>query len=259
LYSVRSALDGYLDTSSSIKDLVDVDDSDVPVKNDVLIWNGTKFVFAPYNTTFTFSIASFTDSLSSTALISTGTWKAVGALSFTASYTNGPATGGSVSMSGFGNSWGSSLTLTNTYQGPTVNTEVVNYPAAPGTASFTLSATDGSDNDTEVLYRYFYNYRFWGVTTDLSGFTEADVEGLAGSELSNSRAKSFTVAPSAGQYILYAYPTRLGAATFTIGGFEGGFEAAETVSITNSGGYTENYYVYRSINSGLGSTTVVAS
>jgi hypothetical protein len=97
------------------------------------------------------------------------------------------------------------------------------------------------------------------VSTVASGYTEANVEGLANSELSNSRAKTFTVAPGASDYIIYAYRTALGTATFTVGGFTGGFQSPETVSITNASGYTENYYVYRSTLTNLGSTTVVVS
>ena len=80
------------------------------------------------------------------------------------------------------------------------------------------------------------------------------------SELSGSRARTKTVTAGAGQYIWFAYPARLGAATFKVGGFEGGFTLVDgSFSHTNASGYTEAYRVYRSDNAGLGATTVVVS
>lgn len=231
-------------------------DLDTPDKNDVLMFNGTSWLPVPEGTTFTFSIATFTDDGGSAVVeIGTGDWKASGELTFSASYNNGPATDGYVSLSG----WGDDLTLESDYEGPTDSVEAVSYPSVGSTRAFVLHATDGTDNDTDTNTYYFYNRRFWGVSSTASSYSEADVEGLANDELSNSRVKTFTVTAGAGEYIIYAYPDRLGAATFTVGGFEGGFEDPETVSVTNTSGYTEDYYVYRSTNAGLGETTVVVS
>jgi hypothetical protein len=56
--------------------------------------------------------------------------------------------------------------------------------------------------------------------------------------------------------MLFAFPKRLGTVTFWVGGFQGGFEDPETVSVTNANGWTEDYYVWRSTNSNLGATVV---
>jgi hypothetical protein len=244
-------------TSAEIDALLggeELDITDLSV-HDVIMWNGSKFVTVPEGTSFTFAIASFTSTGgSSTQEIGTGTWKAAGAISFSASYTNGPATSAYVSHSGWSN-----LTLAST-TGPTVSTEAITYPASPGLSkSFTLNASNGTTSPTSAISFSFVNRRYWGVSTVTSGFTEANVEALASNELSNSRAKSFTVTPGASEYIVYAYPSRLSTATFTVGGFEGGFESPETVSITNASGYSENFYVYRSTNANLGSTTVTVT
>jgi hypothetical protein len=231
---------GYVSTSST------------PVKNYAFLWNGTSAVWAAQGTSFTFSIASFSSAQSSPQLIGTGVWKAAGGITFTASYNNGPATSGYVSKSGWSN-----LNLTNTYQGPTVSAEAVNYPAVGSSVTFTLHATDGTDTDTETSSIAFYNYIYYGTSTVLSGYTEANVEGLANSTISNTKGRTITLTVADNYYIVYALPVRLGTVTFTVGGFEGGFQSPETVSVTNSAGYTENYYVYRSTNEGLGSTTVV--
>lgn len=199
-----------------------------------------------------FSIASFSDANSSTVQIGTGVWQSTGAISFSATYSNGTPIGSTVTFSG----WGSGLALTNSFLGPTASVQNVNYPSIAGSVVFTLTAQSTTGSSTLSITHNFYNYRFWGTTTVASGYTAAEVQALAGSELSNSRAKSFTVNPGPGEYIIWSSPTRLGTVTFTVGGFEGGFTSPETVSITNSTGFTENYYVYRSVNSNLGSTTV---
>lgn len=243
--------------SIAVDDLTDVDTtSDPPAKDEVLKWNGSNWVPAAYNASFEFSIASFSDGESSPQEIGDGVWKAIGEISFTATYNNGPAAATPyVSKSGWSN-----LNMTGEgYVGPTTNAEAVNYPSVGASITFQLNATDGEDADTETQSVAFYNRRYWGVSETASGFDEADIEGLADDELSNSKAKTFTVNAGAGEYIIFAYPSRLGTATFTVGGFEGGFEEPETVSVENASGYTEDYYVYRSTNSGLGSTTVTTS
>ena len=100
----------------------------------------------------------------------------------------------------------------------------------------------------------FCNNIYYGVGAVEGGFNSAFVTSLS-KKLQTSKAYDFTVNPTA-QYIYYAVPTRLGTVSFKVGGFEGGFEAPETVSVTNSSNYTETYYVYRSTNKITGSTTV---
>ena len=237
---------------NTLNDVPDVN-TPTPTKNDVLKWNGTEWVDVPEGTSFTFAIASFTSNAgSSPQEIGAGVWKAIGALSFSATYSNGPCTNAYVSSSGWSN-----LTMTGAgYVGPTVSTEAKNYPASPGSISFTLNATDGVDPKTSVITINFYNRIFWGTSTKASGYNEADIEGLGTNAISNTKGRSFTESPADTYYIIYALPTRLGTVTFWVGGFEGGFESPETVSVTNASGFTENYYVYRSTNEGLGSTTV---
>ena len=226
------------------------------MKNFDLKWNGSKWVPALYNTSFTFSIASFTSNVgASTILIGTGEWKGIGTISFTASYNNGPATGGVVNHTGF-----TPLIMGGVgFVGPTVNASVVNYPGVGSSQSFQLSATDGTDVSTSTLTYTFWNQIFYGVSTQNGSFSQSDVVGLGTNYLGNTRSGVFTVNAGAGQYIVYAYPSRLGGASFNVGGFGGGFDPVQVVSITNANGFTESYNVYRSSNSGLGSTTVTVS
>ena len=74
--------------------------------------------------------------------------------------------------------------------------------------------------------------------------------------MSNDKKRTFTVDARAGEYIVYALPARLGAVTFFVGGFEGGFEEPVEQVLTNASGYQEPYNVYRSTNANLGETTV---
>ncbi|MDB4278007.1 hypothetical protein N9917_00095 [Deltaproteobacteria bacterium] len=127
--------------------------------------------------------------------------------------------------------------------------------------TFTLAATEtatgGSDSDNASIT--WSPRTFWGVDVDgLS--TEADIEGLANSALDNNRNRTFTVSPGAGEHIYYAYPASYGAATFTVGGFTGGFVlVSATLSVTNPFGVTGDYRLYKSVNANLGATTVVVS
>ena len=256
LAGVLKATAGVVAGTAALDDLNDVT-APTPTKNHVLKWNGSAWVSAAYDATYTFSIATFSDGQSSPQEIGTGVWKAAGALSFSATYNNGPpdATPHVVSSG-----WTDlNMVTAPTYLGPTSSAEAVNYPAVGSSVTFTLHAQVGAETSTLADSVAFYNRRHWGISTDASGFTSSDIGGLASNELSNSKAKTFTVTAGAGEYIWYCYPSRLGTVTFTVGGFEGGFESPETVSRVNDLGYTENFYCYRSTNANLGTTTVVAT
>lgn len=358
--------------AGSIDELTDVDTStDPPAKNEVLKWNGSQFVPAAYDATFTFSCTAFDDGLTTGILAGSGVWKADEALtSFTASYQNGPPTTADIMMSINGGAYNK----VGSMDGPTYATGVnhdgaINYPTVDQYLRFRLDSSDGTDSDQDLAAAlYFYNYLFYGASTvgsgfteanvealsaaisasyttsrsinagasnyvvwaypsrytsihatgaifnsvtmpftapetvsitnsagltenykvfastltnlgnstlqlstsstlinrlyygktsTASGFSEADVEGLANSTVSNDNTQTWnSITTGAGEYMLFAFPTRLGTPTFYVGGFAGGFEAAETVAITNINGYTENYYVWRSTNSNLGATIV---
>lgn len=245
-----------------IDDLKDVDTSTTaPAVNQILMWDGTNWVPADSGQSFEFSINTFTcsagvtNTIFSIGSVSTNIWAPISALAFSATYNNGPAINGSVVHAGWTN-----LVMGGTgFTGPTQNTEVVTYPSVGGNKLFTLYAKDAITNDSATVRYYFYNSRYWGVSTKENSYTEADIEGLAGSDLSNSKAKTFTVTPITGEYIVFSHPSRMGSAVFTVGGFEGGFQDPETVGVTNAEGYTEDFYIYRSTNDGLGGTTVVTT
>ncbi len=127
------------------------------------------------------------------------------------------------------------------------------------TVNFNLAATEGGVTDNDSVTKRWVQKVFWGA--DVDGLnTEADIEGLSNEALATSRNRTFTVTAGVGEHIYYAYRSAFGAATFTVGGFEGGFElVSDSISVTNAFGFTENYTLYKSTNPNLGSTTVTVS
>lgn len=100
----------------------------------------------------------------------------------------------------------------------------------------------------------FVNHVFFGTSASAIA-TEGVVKGLDSSDLSDDRAREFTVSPYR-EYIYYAYPKRLGTSEFIVNDFKGGFEEPVIVAMDNHSEFTEDYYVYRSANK-LSSTFTV--
>jgi hypothetical protein len=125
---------------------------------------------------------------------------------------------------------------------------------------FTITATlSGSPNAVANAGITWGQKVFWGVSSTPAN-TEVFIEGLAGSALTTSRVAGFTVNATGANRIYFACPTRYGAATFTVGGFVGGFILRGTgINVTNSQGFTEGYDLYESVSAGLGVTIVGVS
>lgn len=223
-----------------------------PITNYTIIYNGTDPQWAPAGTSFDFSIASFGDSLAGNQRIGTGVWKSTGSVNFTASYSNGPPIGSTITFSGW-----SALPLSFPFTS-VASVANVNYPSVGGTVVFVMSAQKNSIAMASITHS-FNNDRYWGVSSQVGVYVSSNVTTLSNNDLTNSVPNIFTVSPGAGQYIVYSYPNRLGTATFSVGGFAGGFNPPQTLSVTNSNGFSENYYMYRSVNSNLGSTTVTVT
>jgi hypothetical protein len=127
---------------------------------------------------------------------------------------------------------------------------------------WTLTADDGVQADTFGRTATWVQRVYYGVATDPGPITEAFIKaGLSGgaSPLASSRARTINVTAGAGEHIWYSFRDAYGDATFTVGGFSGGFSKVATISITNGFGIAENYQVWKSDNVALGSTTVVVS
>ena len=126
---------------------------------------------------------------------------------------------------------------------------------------WTLTVTDeeGATATSKVSFG-FHNRVYYGAAAAVTSYSSTFIRGLSGrSGLTGSKLTKFTANAGDGQYIYYCLPKRYGVCQFTVNGFTGGFSLMETVSFTNASGYTEDYYVYRSVNAGLGDTTVTVS
>lgn len=122
--------------------------------------------------------------------------------------------------------------------------------------TYTLKATDEKNaTATKTTAITFLNGVYWGAKAEPGKYNSSFVLGLT-KGLQASKTKTFTVNAGAGEYIYYIIPVRYGTPTFNVGGFDGGFAKVETIEFTNASGYTENYDIWKSVNSGLGNTNV---
>jgi len=122
--------------------------------------------------------------------------------------------------------------------------------------TFTLSAVaPDSSVKTSTASIKFFNGIYYGVSSSVS-YDNTLVKSLT-KVLSDIKGRTINVnAAGETDYIYYCIPSRLGAITFTVGGFEGGLGLVSTIQFTNANGFTESYDIYRSDNAGLGSTTI---
>ena len=150
------------------------------------------------------------------------------------------------------------LTIDGTAQDTETSSKALTGLGLKSNKTWTLKATDERDATAEASTTLsFYNGVYYGVGS-VGTYDSAFVLGLT-KTLTNTRARTVTVSAGEGQYIFYCLPSRLGACSFNVGGFDGGFELVSTMQFTNASGYTEEYNIYKSTNAGLGSTTVKVS
>ena len=259
-------------------------------RDQVLKFNGTKFVPAAFDATFVFTIADFDmNDSTSPQLIGSGSWKAAGALQFTASYNNGPPDGfegssaGAPKIQGYVNSSISSsydmFPLSSSFTMGT-NPMAITFPLTTGhDIRFRLFASAGSDTDNEYTDQriYFRNQFVYGDLSVNNGFTQANIRTLAAANTitTNDTTRTITTSIGASNYLAFAHRTgdtnvtqvycgnnpnrltvamdRTDATTKT--------PLRETVSYLNTAGYTENFFVYASKEQNIDahSTTFVTS
>jgi len=211
-------------------------------------------VFNPAD--LTFAISSFTTTIPSNNLIGSGNFT-LNTRTATIAYTAvSIPTGLTLSIS---SGFGFPITVNSPYTSYSFTSAAgVTYTSPPQTITLTATARNGSGSSSVATTTFsFINNIYYGISSLIS-LTSSDVIALT-PVLQNSKSYTFTITSGAGQYVYYAYPSRLGTATFTVGGFAGGFEPPVTLSVTNSNGYAENYYIYRSTNANLGTRNVVVT
>lgn len=260
--------------SDSIDVVSDMDTTTVPPSlSDVFKWNGSKWVPAAYDYEFAFSIATFSDGISDTTqLIGSGTWKAIGAITFTATYNNAPdGMTAEVAMSGANNAWDDPLAMAPV-TGPEDSTEIVEYPAATGgTVTFTLS--QDADETTDVESVTFDNAMRYGNSVLAQGNqTEGSLEALT--EVAGpweSPPGTISNIPTTANYLVFAYADRITPIAQIrrnhdgLGYVTASFDADRTVvapdeqagvaNVENSAGYSETFACVTSTDTGLADNT----
>lgn len=245
--------------------IVDVD-STARDANDVLMWksDATGAIWAPYDTSFAFDITSFTENISNTVLIGAdaGNWLAIGGVSFSAAYDNGPPSVATVNLTSLPagiSAWGSALDMGSPdFEGPTASEAVVTYPTnTASTVRFKLTTTPTDSRYTG--YFYFYNYIFYGADTD-STPNEAAIEALSSSLTDDHTQTTLSISGvGATEHIIFACragksnldSTHIGYGTLTSD--DGSYRLSlgvtlvdQALSITNANSKVENYDVYSS-------------
>lgn len=226
-------------------------------------------VFKPSD--FTFSVKTFTSDISSPVLVGASNYL-LSSLTITASYQFGPPITGNVYVTdpikgtGFPVYFPTGAMDSITFSTATLTAE------AGGSLILRLEATGytgiiggpGRATSTKDITISFANSFLYGVTGASSLGPNQFTGGWTSRITTNSIDQTQTVNVPIGEYIFFAYPRRLGDATFQIndlgiGGFSpqglGGVPGASAQTAGNLNGYVEQYLFYRSTNSGLGSNT----
>ena len=146
-------------------------------------------------------------------LLEQETWKSAGAITFVASYNNGPPDSTTVSIAGTNAPSMTSFSLT----GPPFTMELRQLiyhmlPAVGGQIKFNLSATKGSttDNDDTIQTVTFNNFRAFGSLPNNTSFSSANITTLynANNDLTNSTSKNYNRIYCRFWRIFFAYAYR---------------------------------------------------
>jgi hypothetical protein len=138
-----------------------------------------------------------------------------------------------------------------------VKNKFYNPSTGDGYVNFTMTAIKASII-TKILESTIYwgQKNYYGHMVVPGSYNPAFITSLLSDGYSLTRSMSFTVTAAANEAVYYACRTAYGTPLFYVGGFEGGFSPVDTISVTNSSGFSENYTLYKSDNLGLGSITV---
>ena len=119
--------------------------------------------------------------------------------------------------------------------------------------TFTLSVSDGENNASSSVSYKFMNNVFWGSAAAADTYDSAFVDALSNKKLTNSVKGTYSFNVADGEYGFWAVPSNMTIFTVWIGGFEVTVESVGTISYLNSKGYTRDYNLYKTGQSGLGS------
>ena len=120
------------------------------------------------------------------------------------------------------------------------------------TTSFTLTCIDTNNHSiSKTVYLTALPIIVYGAATIPSEYDSTFLNSLS-SQLYDGTDTSVTINAATNKYSFICYPLRYGVKHFLFNNLEGGFAYQDTISYTNSYGYTESYYIYRSDYPSLG-------
>lgn len=212
-------------------------------------------VFTP--TELQFGIQSFTTNISSNNLIGSTAFSLSGK-TVTATYY--PLSGNITQSASVVSSAGFNFPfiLSSGFTTGTFTNQGITFTSPPQAITLTLQAHYSGTTATATSNFNFVNNIYSGVTSNAS-LSGSEVNSTLTAVLQNSKSSTFTPTAGSGEYIYYCVPSRLGTVSFSVGGFAGGFQSPSTQSVTNSNGFSESFYIYRSTNPNLGTPTIVAT
>lgn len=224
--------------------------STAPTSGQAIMWDGS--IWAPETITQDIILPSFSISLSGGGFAQVG--QTFTNPAFTASYNRAAAT--AILTDTEGNSQ-------NVISTPTAFNSVGTFTknAFGNSVTFTLTATDALNTavtKTSNASLTWVQLSYYGVGA-AGQSSAAFIQGLTG-VLNNTRGMGFSVNAGPTDKVYFACRSAYGGASFSVGGFTGGFSlVSNTISVTNTYGFTENYELYESDNLNLGSITVSVS
>lgn len=183
-------------------------------------------------------------------------------------FTMSPSTtiyeiGSTIAKEGITFSWVLNKAVTSiAFDGQTLDkdtTKTTNSSAISSAKTFTLSVTDGQNTATSSKTISFYPGIYYGSAAEPASYSSSFILGLSSKSLKASRAGSYTMTVASGQYGYLCIPTSYGTPTVKIGGFVTELENVAAVSHTNASGNTQNYNIYKTGQSGLGTLTMDVS
>ena len=129
---------------------------------------------------------------------------------------------------------------------------------SPGTKTWELVATHEMDETSKrsTTSVVFANRVYYTGLPEPAEYTSSFVTNITESVLRTSKPTSIKTYAERDEYVYYCQPVRLGKCVFSFGANEGGFSLVATIPVTNKKGYTEDYYIYRSDEKGLGDITL---
>ena len=99
----------------------------------------------------------------------------------------------------------------------------------------------------------FLNRVYYGAAAEPEEYNRDFILSLSGKTLSRTKVSPVNITTGSGQYMYYCLPASMGACTFTVGGFVGGFtKVKENFMFENQYNHQELYDIYRSDYQNLG-------